>query len=335
MPPNQESSLHFVPRHCVMLQIFCFLLFTTFAYPQKETKTESARVKEAHKKALRFIVFGDWGRNGEDNQRETAQGMGIVAKSFKPEFIASMGDNFYPSGVRSTRDHAWLASFEDIYTAHSLQTDWYIVLGNHDYKGSPQAEIDYTDIDRRWNMPARYYSKIIFIGNDSTQGVLLVFLDTTPFLSEYYETPEHKVKGQDTSAQRIWLEKTLAGAPSYVKWKFVFGHHPLWTGGGRMKAPETMEMKNLFRPIFEKYHVNVYFCGHEHSLQYIKPEGFTHYFISGAGSETTPAIVHPDGGQFANSVNGFMDVTVKDDQMEVNVINYLGENIYSTIIPHP
>ncbi len=28
-----------------------------------------------------------------------------------------------------------------------------------------------------------------------------------------------------------------------------------------------------------------------------------------------------------------MDVTIKDDQMEVNVINYLGENIYSTVTP--
>lgn len=94
-------------------------------------------------------------------------------------------------------------------------------------------------------------------------------------------------------------------------------------------------MKKLLRPIFEKYHVNAYICGHEHSLQYTKPEGFTHYFISGAGSETTPAIVHPDGGQFAKSENGFMDFTIYADQMEVNVINYLGEKLYSISIPHP
>ncbi len=55
--------------------------------------------------------------------------MGIVAKKFKPEFIVSTGDNIYPNGVRSTRDHNWIASFENIYTAQSLQTDWYVVLG--------------------------------------------------------------------------------------------------------------------------------------------------------------------------------------------------------------
>ena len=70
--------------------------------------------------------------------------MGVVAKKFKAEFVVSTGDNFYPNGVRSTRDYNWIASFENIYTAQSLQTDWFVVLGNHDYRGDPQAEIDYS-----------------------------------------------------------------------------------------------------------------------------------------------------------------------------------------------
>ncbi len=96
--------------------------------------------------------------------------MGIVAKKFKPEFIVSTGDNFYPNGVRSIMDHNWIASFENIYTAHSLQTDWYVVLGNHDYGGDPQAEIDYSEVDRRWNMPARYYSKVFLLMDDTYTG---------------------------------------------------------------------------------------------------------------------------------------------------------------------
>jgi tartrate-resistant acid phosphatase type 5 len=318
----------------VVLLIGTFFIFLNSVFPQ--AKSDSTSKKITAKKTLRFTVFGDWGRNGEDKQRETAQQMGIVANSFKPAFIVSTGDNFYPSGVRSIRDNHWQSSFQNIYTAHSLQTDWYVVLGNHDYKGNPQAEIDYTEVDRKWNMPARYYSKIVFIGNDSSQGVLLVFIDTTPLISEYYSSSDHQnVKTQDTAMQRLWLEKTLSEAPSYIKWKFVFGHHPLWTGGGRMKAPEGVELRNLLRPIFEKNHVDAYFCGHEHSLQYIKPKGYTHYFVSGAGSETTAAIVHPDGGQFAKSINGFMDFTLTDRQLEVTAISYLGEVLYTNTITHP
>jgi tartrate-resistant acid phosphatase type 5 len=101
---------------------FCFLSFGTTAFTQ--SKTDPAAKKINKKKALHFMVFGDWGRNGEDNQKETAWELGIDAKTFKPEFIVSTGDNFYPNGVRSTRDHYWLASFEDIYTAMAVSKLW-------------------------------------------------------------------------------------------------------------------------------------------------------------------------------------------------------------------
>jgi len=306
-----------------------FLFFISVSSAQKRKQIEYDSEKEVKQKALRFIVFGDWGRNGEDNQKEVAAEMGIVAKKFKPEFIVSTGDNIYPNGVRSIVDHSWIASFENIYTAHSLQTDWFVVLGNHDYGGDPQAEIDYTKVDRRWNMPARYYSKVFYIGDDSTQGVLLVFIDTTPLLSEYYGNGKTHVEGQDTAGQRIWLEKTLKEAPPNIKWKFVFGHHPVYTGGGRMKAPETVEMKNLFKPIFEKYHVNAYICGHDHNLQYIKPPGFTTYFVSGAGSELSKTIVHPEGGIYAKAENGFINFSVYENKLQFTILSYTGEHLFT------
>jgi len=310
-------------------------LFSSVSYAQKHPVIEYEADEKIKKNALRFIVFGDWGRNGEDYQKVVARTMGVVAKKFKAEFIVSTGDNFYPNGVKSTRDHNWLASFEDIYTAHSLQTDWYAVLGNHDYRGEPQAEVEYTEVDRRWNMPARYYSKIFFVDDDTTQGILLVFIDTTPFLSESYQNNKFHMQGQDTTVQRSWLEKTLSETPANVKWKLVFGHHPVYTGGGRMKAVETTEMKRLFEPIFQKYHVDAYICGHDHNLQYIKPPGFTHYFVSGAGSELSRTVVHPEGGIFARAENGFMNITISPKQMHVTVVNYKGENIYAVTIPHP
>jgi len=317
-------------RHAILMIFLLGIALVTNA--QKKNKPEYEAEKEVKIKPLRFMVFGDWGRNGEDFQKEVAGRMGIVAKKFKPEFIISTGDNFYPNGVRSTRDYNWQASFENIYTAHALQEDWFVVLGNHDYRGDPQAEIDYSAIDRRWNMPARYYSKVFYIHDDSTLGVLLVFIDTTPFLSEYYAGDKHQVRGQDTAGQRIWLERTLAEAPANIKWKLVFGHHPVYTGGGRMKAPETIEMKNLFRPIFEKYHVNAYICGHDHNLQYIKPPGFTYYIVSGAGSELSRTIIHPEGGIYAQAENGFIDFSVYENRMHFDVISYTGMNLFSATI---
>jgi tartrate-resistant acid phosphatase type 5 len=315
-----------------VLLVFSLAIIVFSARAQEDTRPYYDNEDEVVKKPLRFIVFGDWGRNGEDNQKQVAQEMGIVAKKFKPDFIISTGDNFYPNGVRSTRDHNWLASYENIYTAHSLQSDWYPVLGNHDYKGDPQAEIDYSAVDRRWNMPARYYTKTFFINGDSTLGVMLIFIDTTPFLSESYKGDDLHVKGQDTAAQRLWLEKTLGDASPNIKWKFVFGHHPVYTGGGRMNAIETGEMKRIFKPIFEKYHVNAYICGHDHNLQYIKPPGFTYYFVSGAGSELSKTVIHPEGGVYAKAENGFMNFSIYGNQMVITMMSYKGEKLYTTTI---
>jgi metallophosphoesterase superfamily enzyme len=102
---------------------------------------------------LHFFVVGDWGRNGEEHQRNVAIMMSEAAKVVEPEFIISTGDNIYPNGVASVQDPLWMSSFENVYKEHNLFCIWNVVLGNHDYRGNVQAEIDYSGISRRWNMP--------------------------------------------------------------------------------------------------------------------------------------------------------------------------------------
>ena len=92
-----------------------FVMLSSVSFAQKHPVIEYEADEKIKKNALRFIVLGDWGRNGEDNQKQVARDMGVVARKFKPEFIVSTGDNFYPNGVRSTRDYNWIASFENIY----------------------------------------------------------------------------------------------------------------------------------------------------------------------------------------------------------------------------
>jgi 3',5'-cyclic AMP phosphodiesterase CpdA len=234
-------------------------------------------------------------------------------------------------------DHSWLASFEDIYTAHSLQTDWWVIPGNHDYKGNVQAEIDYSTIDRRWNMPSRYFAKKMRIGESGAESVLLIFLDTTPWISQYYKSADHadNVRTQDTAAQTKWLRKVLSDTSRDIKWKLVFGHHPVYTGGPRLHSKETDDLGTLLGPIFDQFRVDAYICGHEHSLQHMKPAaGSTDYFVSGAGSETTPAISLPGITKFALSENGFIVFSVRDDKITVQIISYTGQVLYTTILKH-
>src|SRR5690606_5278624 len=123
--------------------------------------------------------------------------------------IISTGDNFYPNGVSSTSDKQWKTSFEEIYTGNHLQCPWYVVLGNHDYRGTPQAEIDYTKKQGRWRMPARYYTTTESI-DDSTK-VRFIFLDSNPIVIHNHGYYSDMVL-QDTVQQLRWLDSVLVHA---------------------------------------------------------------------------------------------------------------------------
>jgi tartrate-resistant acid phosphatase type 5 len=280
--------------------------------------------------AVNFIVMGDWGRNGEDHQKLVAVQMGKIASAASVDFIVATGDNFYPRGVASEFDPLWRYSFEDIYTDFSLQWDWYPVLGNHDYGGNPDAQVAYSKISRRWQMPARYYSKLINVGNDGSQ-ILLAFVDTCPLIKGYYKGEGHHVHDQDSTAQKKWLEETLRDAPPTVKWKLVVGHHPMYTGGSRTENHDTRSIRQSLQPLFEKYKVDAYLAGHEHSLQHHITKFGTHHFVSGAASEVTPVRMLPIS-KFVASQYGFMLFSVLPDQMLVQVIDYSGKVIYSTTL---
>jgi tartrate-resistant acid phosphatase type 5 len=98
--------------------------------------------------SLHFMALGDWGRNGEHLQLEVGKQMGQWASTHRNNFVISVGDNFYPRGVISEHDPLWHYSFENVYTAHALQCDWYAVLGNHDYGADPDAQVRYGNVSR-------------------------------------------------------------------------------------------------------------------------------------------------------------------------------------------
>jgi tartrate-resistant acid phosphatase type 5 len=279
--------------------------------------------------ALNFILMGDWGRNGADHQKEVARQMGQTASEASVDFIIATGDNFYPEGVVSEHDPLWKYSYEDIYTAFSLQWDWYPVLGNHDYGSNPDAQVAYSKISRRWRMPARYYSKTFDLNGDTTQQVLFVFIDTTPLIGNYYRGKGHNVHDQDSTAQKKWIEETLSHASPNVKWKFVVGHHPMYTGGGRTESHDTRSIRNSLQSIFEKYKVDAFLAGHEHSLQHIVSSNKTDHFISGAASERTAVRMLPIS-KFAKSEYGFMLFSITKEKSVIQVIDHKGTLLYTT-----
>lgn len=269
---------------------------------------------------IAFLAIGDFGRHGAFTQKEVARDMGTVAEILDLNFTVSVGDNFYPTGVQSTQDYQWISSFESIYTHHLLHEPWFVALGNHDYEGNVQAQIDYSNVSRRWEMPNRYFERLIEIDND--QYLQLLVIDTNPMVSKYLKEPEKYlgINDQSTQEQLKWIEDKLSTTNPEIVWRIVVGHHPLYSGGKRKTAKETQEIQHLLEPVFEKHKVDAYICGHEHDLQIIKRNNkpFTQ-FLSGAGSELRES-GRTEGTLFADAVPGFMAFTLTNKVLTAYVI---------------
>jgi tartrate-resistant acid phosphatase type 5 len=275
-------------------------------------------------KALNFMIVSDWGWNGEGHQQEVADQMAKTADSINAKFIATCGDNFQISGVASVHDPLWMANFENVYKGNSLQVEWYPVLGNHDYKGNTQAEIDYSKISRRWRLTDHYYT-IVKKVNDSV-SLRLIFLDTPPLVEEYRNKPAEYPDAvtQEKTKQIKWLEDVLKN--SKETWILAFGHHPVYSAS--QKHGNTPEMISDIKPLFEKYNVQAYFCGHDHDLQHLHEKGHNiDYFVTGTGGETRPSSTN-ELSVFSKSEAGFSVISMKGDSLKVCFVGTKGNIIY-------
>ncbi len=268
--------------------------------------------KENHGDSISFIVLGDWGKYGGEAQLPVAEQMDVASRKFNVQFIITTGDNFYPAGVNSMYDVHWQESFEKVYNKAGHQVPWYPTLGNHDYAGNADAEVQYSAISKRWTMPARYYSVRKKV--DSTHSVLLVFTDTSPLVG---------YSSQDTAAQRKWMEKTLS--ESNDTWKIAVGHHPVYSAGPHSN---TAVLIQRFKRIFLQTKTDFYLAGHDHILQYsVLPNESVHYLISGGGSEAYS--VKPDANTlFAKASPGFLLMTLYANAANFYFFNHRGDLLY-------
>lgn len=304
-----------------MKKIYFILLFAISfcnVYPQQES--------------LHFLAIGDWGREGKFLQKETADMMGKYAESNPANFIVSTGDNFYEMGIKSVDDPLVKSCFEDVYNSASLQIPWYITYGNHDYGYNAKAQLDLSKVNNRWKFNSSYYSFDEEL-SDGTK-IQFLFVDTNPFIEKYKIVSDQEKEWQNSAEQLIkqdwnqqlkWLESSLKNCDA--DWKIVIGHHPVLSGGWHGNA---VEINNYFKPLFEKYGVQMYICGHEHDIQYLK-ENNVNYFISGAGSELRETNKISQS-VFAQSINSFLSAKVFKDKAIMKFVSINGDVVFETEI---
>lgn len=275
---------------------------------------------------MRLLVANDLGRNGYYEQKPIAERMGKMAGELDVEAVLALGDIHHFMGVESVNDPLWMTNYELIYSHPELQIPWYPILGNHEYRGNTQAVLDYSNVSRRWQMPARYYSKVF---EEDGATLRVVFIDTTPLIDKYHKDSLDypSVPQQDAKKQLSWLEEELNGAKE--DWVVVVGHHPIYAYTQKNES-ERKDMQKRVDPILRRHNVDMYICGHIHNFQHLKPKDTTiDYVVNSAGSLARNKVEKIAGTVFASGEAGFSILSFTKDELFLDLVNAKGETIHS------
>ena len=275
--------------------------------------------KRAATEPLRVVVIGDFGYAGKNSgQKEVSDRVRTVHRERPFHLGLTVGDNFYEHGVASLTDPHWKLSWHDHYDA--LGFPFYATLGNHDYGGNVQAQIDYTlapqNAARSWAMPANYYAftagPVRFFALDTDEGTfgyLRRFFRRTPWSAE----------------QRDWLRAQLA-RPSEAAWTIVYGHHPVFSASHHGDTTRLKDPQRGLLPLLEQYNVDVYIAGHEHDMQYI-PRNGVQYFIAGGGGKDTRRVPRVEPPACAVQAHGFLALEATRERLVLRLIGADGRDV--------
>ncbi|MFG0319327.1 MAG: purple acid phosphatase family protein [Planctomycetota bacterium JB042] len=255
--------------------------------------------------AERFIVLGDMG-TGLPGQHEVARHMAERAAEHGVAFLLTVGDNFYPDGVTSVDDPQWRTKLEEVYDAPSLRVPVFATLGNHDHRGSVDAQVASGALDGRWRMPARWYAFERRLDDGTTVGFFAL------------DTESLRRGGDDERREQLeWLDRELAR--SAARWKVTFGHHPPFTHGHHDGSGT---MRRTVVPLLEEHDVDLHLAGHNHHLELLEPKNGVAYVVSGAagGTEKAYEVEWGDDTVYASTGGGFVVGTITRERLALEFV---------------
>ncbi|MFO1462742.1 MAG: metallophosphoesterase [bacterium] len=244
---------------------------------------------------VRFFTFGDWG-TGTPSQIAVADAVTQNCLALGCDFGLLLGDNFYPSGVATTSDPQWQSRFEAVYD--ELPGPFFAVLGNHDYDGNEQAEIDYSSLQGRWKMPGRSYT-IAWPPGAPDPVVEIFVVDSNAF----------------DAASAAELQARLAA--STARWKLLALHHPVYSNG--LHGDDSAGINALLLPaICGK--IDAVLAGHDHLFSHLEDPNdgcaFSQFVIGTGGKDLYNANPDPRA-LYSESTFGFAILEIQSDKLRL------------------
>lgn len=213
--------------------------------------TYTVRMPPGRNSGFRFLAFGDSG-NGGNGQYELA----TIMTQQKCDLVIHTGDLIYPAGAA----HDYHLKFYDPYAPLIASTPFMASLGNHDCatdKGAPLLK----QFVLPQNGPAGLeternywfdYGNARFVALDTNRSVELGVIS--------FEDMKTKVAP--------WLRAALSADDA--RWKFVFFHHPPYTGSTH-DADGQAFVKDAFSAVMDETGVDMVFTGHNHLYERTAP----------------------------------------------------------------
>ena len=281
---------------------------------------------------LVFYTIGDWGVRGIDGidggknfpgsaQMAVARQMKLLAEHVQPQFIATLGDNFYGSGVADVNDRQWIDKYEHVYLGNNSSirsTRWFASLGDHDHCGNVQAQIDYHSAKNYlWHLghgKAPYYHKEFRIGDESStsdsdndnisdemQLIVIDWVGLEGLLAgkekRRFETQLGEFASAEAGEEQLnWLKRVLERGHGKYRWRVVTAHRPIISASSRfandnVAYPGESSTREALRVLLENSDIDVYINGHDHTAQHACTQRddfggrnkLTHYVTNGIG----------------------------------------------------
>jgi UDP-2,3-diacylglucosamine pyrophosphatase LpxH len=136
-----------------------------------------------------------------------------------------------------------------------------------------------------------------------------------------------------TKEQADWLEAQLKSIPD-KDWKIVMSHGFYYSSGVTQFGwnwydnPETIK---ALTPLFEKYHVDIVFSGHNHYMEFLQHSSVSYVICGAFGGQPdpTPTYKSPASLWQLTGGAGFVDVTLHDNEATLIFRDY-NSNVLQT-----
>lgn len=286
------------------------------AEQQPSADHSSGSITAGPKRSLRLLIFGDTGV-GTEPQFAVARALEDYCLKTNPDAIVLTGDNFYMDGVVSVADPQWREKFFSPYGTECLRTiPVYPTLGNHDYRGNVQAQIDASQVEPQWRLINRFY------GVNFGDFLALTALDTN--FVDWCGSSEYCLV--DFWNKRVKDMKAMASKP----WHIVVGHHPFSSSSAKYQGKHKRTLNMLLRAAVCQ-HADAYVSGHSHHLEKRQdPDCAAPFFISGGGGADLYGVIPDSAALFAQSKFGFLDLEAHEEFLTWRFIGVDGSVLYET-----